>query len=72
MTLRTELGLSVATKQTGRPDLAIGVYVLESLRHLPPHDRDIKADVRVAVPNRDDFRCRECGWHRGMASPHIS
>jgi hypothetical protein len=67
--LRTENGWTVTTKQTGRPDLPIGVYVLESLRQLPAHDRDIPDDVRVDVLTRDKFRCTKCKWHHGMAMP---
>jgi len=67
--LRTENGWTVTTKQTGRPDLAIGVYVLESLRQLPAHDRDIPDDVGVEVLTRDKFCCTKCKWHHGMASP---
>jgi hypothetical protein len=66
--LRTEQGWTVATKQTGREDLPIGAYVLESLRQLPPHDRDIPDDVRVVVLTRDKHGCVKCGWHHGMAS----
>ena len=67
--LRTEQGWSVATKQTGREDLPIGAYVLESLRQLPQHDRDIPDDVRVQVLTRDKHRCVKCGWHYGMTNP---
>lgn len=67
--LRTEFGWTVTTKQTGRPDLPIGVYVLESLRQLPAHDRNIPDDVRVDVLKRDDYKCTKCEWHHGMASP---
>lgn len=66
--LRTEDGWTVTTKQSGRPDLQIGVYVLESLRQLPKHDRDIHDDVRVDVLTRDEFRCTKCEWHHGMAT----
>jgi hypothetical protein len=67
--LRTEFGWMVVTKQTGRPDLPIGVYILDSLRQLPPHDRNISDIVRVEVLSRDKYRCVECGWHHGMATP---
>ena len=67
--LRTEQGWTVLTKPTGRPDLPVGVYVLESLRQLPAHDRNIPDDVRVAVLTRDKNRCTKCGWHHGMATP---
>lgn len=67
--LRTENGWMVATKQTGRPDLPVGAYVLESLRQLPAHDRKIPDDVRVVVLTRDEFRCTKCDWHHAMAIP---
>jgi hypothetical protein len=67
--LRTENGWTVTTKQTGRPDLPVGVYVLESLRQLPTHDRNIPDDVRVEVLTRDKFHCAMCQWHHGMTNP---
>ncbi|MDT8438885.1 MAG: HNH endonuclease [Wenzhouxiangellaceae bacterium] len=60
--LRTEYGWQVASKTTGRPDLAIGEYVLESDRQLPSHDRRIPDDVRGFVLRRDEYKCQECGW----------
>lgn len=60
--LRTELGWPIATRNTGRPDLPIGAYVLESDRQSPEHDRKIPDPVRRAVLRRDDYRCRNCGW----------
>lgn len=67
--LRTEHGWMVATRQTGRVDLPIGVYVLESLRQLPAHDRLIPDNVRVEVLVRDNFRCTECGWDHATSTP---
>jgi hypothetical protein len=63
--LRTELGWPVVTKVTGRPDLSVGVYVLEQDRQSPVHDRKIPDPVRAAVLTRDDHRwCRfgESAW----------
>jgi hypothetical protein len=63
--LRTEQGWPVATRNTGLPDLAVGVYVLQADRQSPAHDRVIPDDVRRAVLRRDDYRCKQCGWsHR--------
>lgn len=60
--LRTELGWPVVTRFTGRPDLPVGIYVLEEDRQAPEHDRKIpEADYR-AVLARDNYTCRDCGW----------
>lgn len=66
--LRTEHGWPISTRNSGRNDLPIGVYVLEEDRQAPEHDRAIRDSVRVAVLTRDNFRCVQCGWHRDMLS----
>ncbi len=60
--LRTEMGWPVSTKNTGRPDLAIGSYLLEQDRQSPAHDRIIPDPVRRAVLVRDGYKCKKCGW----------
>jgi hypothetical protein len=61
--LRTEHGWPIVTKNSGRPDLPIGVYILEQDRQSPPHDRNIPDPVRVKVLSRDNYQCRACGWN---------
>lgn len=60
--LRTEYGWPVATKTTGRPDLAVGVYVLEADRQSPAHDRKIPDDIRREVLRSENYKCTDCGW----------
>lgn len=67
--LRTEQGWPVVTKNTGRPDLQIGAYVLELDRQSPAHDRAIPDSVRREILRRDDYRCRECSWHHKLWNP---
>lgn len=67
--LRTEEGWSVQTKKTGRVDLPVGMYVLETLEQAPAHDRHISDATRVKVLNRDHHACRKCGWTYTMAHP---
>ena len=67
--LRTEEGWPISTKNTGRADLPVGVYVLEEDRQAYEHDRAIPDAVRVQVLTRDNFSCVECGWNRSMLSP---
>lgn len=64
--LRSEQGWPILTKASGRPDLPIGVYVLEADRQSPVHDRNILDGVRRAVLRRDEYRCTECGWNQGL------
>jgi hypothetical protein len=69
--LRTQDGWPVVTKQSGRPDLRIGVYVLEADRQNPEHDRNIPDRVRLAVLERDNYTCSECKWDRSRWSREV-
>lgn len=65
--LRTEDGWPIATRSSGRPDLSVGVYVLDKDRQAYAHDRQISDSVRVEVLERDQFSCVDCGWARTRA-----
>ncbi|MEQ1977237.1 HNH endonuclease [Xenorhabdus sp. SGI240] len=60
--LRTEDGWPIATKNSGRPELAVGAYLLEEDRQAEVHDRRIPDPVRVNVLERDHHTCRNCHW----------
>lgn len=60
--LRTEFGWPIETKNTGRPDLPVGAYVLESIRQSPEHDRKISDSLRGVILRRDQYRCVLCAW----------
>jgi 5-methylcytosine-specific restriction endonuclease McrA len=67
--LRTQAGWPLKTRSSGRPDLPVGVYVLEADRQTEKHDRQIPDLVRVAVLKRDLYKCTQCGWSRVMLNP---
>jgi len=67
--LRTEHGWPVVTRNTGRPKLPIGYYLLEADRQSPPHDRHIPDPVRSAVLRRDGYKCCTCGWSHSEWNP---
>ena len=60
--LRTEYGWPVVTQNTGRPDLEVGVYLLEADRQSPEHDRHIPDQVKREVLRRDGYKCTVCIW----------
>jgi hypothetical protein len=60
--LRTEYGWPVVTQNTGRPDLEVGVYLLEADRQSPEHDRQIPDPVKRNVLRRDNYKCTACNW----------
>jgi len=63
--LRTEYGWPVVTQNTGRPDLEVGVYLLEADRQSPEHDRHIPDPVKREVLRRDNYKCTVCKWSHG-------
>ena len=67
--LRTQAGSPIVTRNSGRKDLAVGVYVLEEDRQAEEHDRQIPDPIRVSVLQRDNFSCVQCGWNRSMLTP---
>lgn len=67
--LRTEEGWPIKTRNTGRPELPVGVYVLEEDKQAEQHDRKIDDVVRVKVLERDHFSCRKCGWSPADRKP---
>ncbi len=67
--LRTEYGWPVTSKNSGRPDLPVGVYVLESLNQSPEHDRNIPDMVRGVVLRRDGYQCTQCAWNHDIWNP---
>jgi hypothetical protein len=62
--LRTEFGWKILTRNTGRPDLGSGEYVLVDKAQQPEHDRHIDDEVLVRVLKRDSQRCKKegCAW----------
>lgn len=60
--LRTEYGWPVVTQNTGRPDLEVGVYLLEADRQSPEHDRRIPDPIKREVLRRDNYKCTICNW----------
>jgi len=67
--LRTEHGWPIATKNTGRPDLSVGYYILQSDRQSPEHDRKIPDFIRGEVLRRDLYKCTQCGWSHSDHNP---
>ncbi len=67
--LRTEKGWPVATRNSGSPALPVGVYVLQEDRQTHEHDRKIPDPIRIEVLERDEFKCRVCGWNKENANP---
>lgn len=64
--LRTEYGWPVVTQSTGRPDLDVGVYLLEADRQSPKHDRHIPDPVKRNVLRRDNYKCTICNWSHDL------
>lgn len=67
--LRTEFGWPISTRNTGRPDLDVGVYVMESKRQSPEHDRQIPDPIRGTVLRRDGYKCKVCLWSHKEWNP---
>jgi len=65
--LRTEDGYAIATRFTGRPDLKMSEYVLESEERVAePHDRKIPFAIQKRVYERSKNACELCGWNHSL------
>jgi hypothetical protein len=67
--LRTEQGWPILTRNTGRPDLQMGAYLLEEDRQSPAHDRKIPDPVRREALVRDNYTCQKCRWTHKQWNP---
>ena len=67
--LRTEYGWPVVTRSTGRPDLSVGVYMLQADRQSPEHDRHIADDIWREVLRHDGYMCQDCNWSHEEWNP---
>ncbi|MBO9620732.1 MAG: HNH endonuclease [Niabella sp.] len=67
--LRTEEGWPIKTRNTGMPELPVGVYMLEEDKQAEQHDRKIDDITRMKVLERDQYRCRKCGWSTAKRRP---
>jgi 5-methylcytosine-specific restriction endonuclease McrA len=67
--LRTECGWPIVTRNTGRPDLNVGFYVLQADRKAHEHDRNIPDTVRGNILRRDRYNCTKCGWSHDEYNP---
>jgi hypothetical protein len=67
--LRTEYGWPITTHFTGRPDISPGIYILESDRQAPEHDRKIPEAVMRAILAGDEYSCQDCGWTHKQWNP---
>jgi len=64
--LRTEYGWPIVTKNSGKPDLPIGMYFLDQDRPIPIRDHNIPDPIRRKVLRRDDYQCKRCGWTHSL------
>lgn len=60
--LRLHKGWRIFSHFTGRPDLNVTEYVMESEEQLPTHDREIPDNIYEDTLERDTFACVKCHW----------
>ncbi len=66
--LRTEQGYQILTHHD-RANLRPGEYLMETDKRLPVMARDISAETRAWVLNRNGFTCQACGAAAGDDDP---
>jgi len=60
--LRLHKGWRIFSHFTGRPDLEVTEYVMESEEQLPTHDREIPDNTYEETLLRDGSACVKCRW----------
>ena len=56
-------------RNTGRPELPVGTYLLEADRQSPKDDRRIPDKLRGQVLRRDVCTCQVCQWNHELWNP---